>query len=175
AAAPWFVATISCSTTSAMASLRPTAASFARSVPAIIRYIARSQKAISRCQPGAIPHAELAPSCPGNNSWLSPEIRVRPAMSLRYQSSHPLIDGRSLACEGGSIAQPRRVNDRARNYEGRLPWSLAGRRLPKFYLVSFWIDDPGKLPVLGIVDLFENVAAFFAQDFDEGVKILHPV
>src|SRR5205809_3919994 len=56
-----------------------------------------------------------------------------------------------------------------------MPWSLAGRRLPKFYLVSFWIDDPGKLPVLGIVDLLENVAAFFAQDFDQGVEILHPV
>ena len=41
-------------------------------------------------------------------------------------------------------------------------WSLAGRRLPKFYLVSFWIDDPGKLPVLGIVDLLKNVAAFLA-------------
>ena len=41
-------------------------------------------------------------------------------------------------------------------------WSLAFRRLPKFYLVSFWIDDPGKLPVLGIVDLLENVAAFLA-------------
>ena len=40
--------------------------------------------------------------------------------------------------------------------------SLAGRRLPKLYLVSFWIDDPGKLPVLGIVNLLENVAAFFA-------------
>ena len=52
---------------------------------------------------------------------------------------------------------------------------MAGRRLPKFYLVSFWIDDPGKLPVLGIVDLLENVAAFFAQDFDQGVEILHPV
>src|SRR5712692_5967105 len=58
---------------------------------------------------------------------------------------------------------------------GRLPWSLAGRRLPKFYLVSFWIDDPGKLPVLGIVDLLENVAAFFAQDFNQGVEILHSV
>src|SRR5438034_5932619 len=56
-----------------------------------------------------------------------------------------------------------------------MPWSLAGRRLPKFYLVSFWIDDPGKLPVLGIVDLLENVAAFFTQDFDQGVEILHPV
>src|SRR5882762_339035 len=57
----------------------------------------------------------------------------------------------------------------------RLPWSLAGRRLPQFYLVSFWIDDPGKLPVLGIVDLLEHVAAFCAQDFDQGVEILHPV
>jgi hypothetical protein len=43
----------------------------------------------------------------------------------------------------------------------RLPWSLPGGRLPKFYLVSFWIDDPGKFSVLGIVDLLENVAAFF--------------
>ena len=44
---------------------------------------------------------------------------------------------------------------------GRLPWSLAGGRLPKFYLVSFWIDDPAKLAVLGIVDPLENVAPFF--------------
>src|SRR5882762_7440863 len=57
----------------------------------------------------------------------------------------------------------------------RVPWSLPGRRLPQFYLVSFWIDDPGKLPVLGIVDLLEHVAAFCAQDFDQGVEILHPV
>ena len=56
-----------------------------------------------------------------------------------------------------------------------LRWSLAGRRLPKFYLVSFRIDDPAKLPVIGIVDLLENVAAFFAQDFDQGVEIVHPV
>jgi hypothetical protein len=42
------------------------------------------------------------------------------------------------------------------------PWSLAGRRLPEFYLVSFWIDDPGKLSVFGLVDLLEHVAAFFA-------------
>src|SRR3954462_8220795 len=52
---------------------------------------------------------------------------------------------------------------------------LAGRRLPEFYLVSFWIDDPGKLPVLGIVDLLENVAALFALDFNQHVEILHPV
>ena len=45
----------------------------------------------------------------------------------------------------------------------------------QFYLISFWIDDPGKLSVLGIVDLLENVAAFFAQDFDQAVEILHPV
>src|SRR5205823_3344852 len=56
-----------------------------------------------------------------------------------------------------------------------MPSSLAGRRLPKFYLVSFWIDDVGKLPVFRIVDLLENVAAFFAQDSDQGVEILHPV
>ena len=53
-----------------------------------------------------------------------------------------------------------------------LPWSFAGKRLPKFYLVSFWIDDPGELPILGIVDFLENVAAFFAQDLDEGMEIL---
>jgi len=52
---------------------------------------------------------------------------------------------------------------------------LAGRRLPKFNLVSFWIDNPGKLPILGIVDLLENVAVFFAQDFDQDVEILHSV
>src|SRR5207245_10636798 len=61
------------------------------------------------------------------------------------------------------------------NHRGAARWSLAGRRLPKFYLVSFWIDDPAKLPVLGIVDLLENIAAFFAQDFDQGVEILHPL
>src|SRR5207248_9606254 len=55
------------------------------------------------------------------------------------------------------------------------PCSLAGGRLPQFYLVSFRIDDPRKLPVLGIVDLLENVAAFLAQDFDQRMEILHPV
>ncbi len=45
---------------------------------------------------------------------------------------------------------------------GGLSRSLAGRRLPKFYLVSFGIDDPCKRAVFGIVDLVENVAAFFA-------------
>ena len=59
--------------------------------------------------------------------------------------------------------------------QGRLPWSSAGGRLPKFYLVSFWIDDPAKLSVHGIVDLLENVAPFFAQGFDQGVDIFHPV
>ena len=52
---------------------------------------------------------------------------------------------------------------------------LAGRRLPKFYLVAFWIDDPSELPIFGIINLLENVAAFFAQDFYQGVEILHPV
>src|SRR6185437_11941531 len=45
--------------------------------------------------------------------------------------------------------------------------SLTGRRLPEFHLVSFRIDDPAKLSVLGVVDLFENIAAFFAQGADE--------
>jgi hypothetical protein len=40
--------------------------------------------------------------------------------------------------------------------------SLACRRLPKLYLVPFWIDNPGELPILGIVSLLENVAPFFA-------------
>src|SRR6266550_5184900 len=53
--------------------------------------------------------------------------------------------------------------------------SLAGRWLPKFNFVSFWIDHPAKLSVLGIVNLLENVAAFFAQGFDQGVEIVHPV
>jgi len=44
--------------------------------------------------------------------------------------------------------------------------SLAGRRLPQFYLVSFRIDDPSKRSILGLVNLLENVAAFFAQNFD---------
>src|SRR6476646_831455 len=62
------------------------------------------------------------------------------------------------------------------NHDGpRLIWSLAGKRLPKFYLVSFRIDDPCKLPIFGIVDLLENVATFFAQGFDQSVEILHPV
>src|SRR5580700_2446990 len=58
---------------------------------------------------------------------------------------------------------------------GEPPWSLAGRRLPQFYLVSFRIDDPGKLSVLGIVNLIENVAAFFSQDFDQSVKVFYSV
>ena len=41
-------------------------------------------------------------------------------------------------------------------------WSLAGRRLPQFHLVSLRIDHPAKLPVFGIVDLLENVTAFLA-------------
>src|SRR6266550_559158 len=53
--------------------------------------------------------------------------------------------------------------------------SLAGRWLPKFNFVSFWIDHPAKLSVLGIVNLLENVAAFFAQGFDQGEEIVHAV
>ncbi len=56
-----------------------------------------------------------------------------------------------------------------------MPESLASRWLPQLHLVSFGIDDPGELSVFGIVDLVENVAALFAQDFDQGVDILHPV
>src|SRR5712691_7077344 len=56
-----------------------------------------------------------------------------------------------------------------------MPWSLAGRRLPKFYLVSFWIDDPGKRPILGFVNLVEHIAAFFLQGLDQGVDVFHSV
>src|SRR5678809_996122 len=55
------------------------------------------------------------------------------------------------------------------------PRSLAGRRLPQLDFVAFRIDDPGELPVLGVVDLLENVAAFLAQNFDQGVEILYAV
>ena len=41
--------------------------------------------------------------------------------------------------------------------------------------VMLKVDDPSKLAVLGIIDLLENVAAFFAQNFNQGVEILHPV
>lgn len=47
-----------------------------------------------------------------------------------------------------------------------LPCSLPSRRLPKFDLVPFGIDDPGKFPVLGFIDFFEHLAAFFLQGRD---------
>src|SRR5215475_3365645 len=37
--------------------------------------------------------------------------------------------------------------------------SLTRRWLPQFDLVPFGIDDPGKLAVLGLIDLVEDVAA----------------
>ena len=57
--------------------------------------------------------------------------------------------GAGCQCEDDSYVEP-------------MARSLAGKRFPKFYFVSFWIDDPSKLPVFGIVDLLENVAALVA-------------
>src|SRR4051812_15384064 len=53
--------------------------------------------------------------------------------------------------------------------------SLSRKRLPELDLVSFRIDDPGELPVLGIVDLLEHVAAFLAQDLHEREQVLDAV
>src|SRR3954464_9772692 len=53
--------------------------------------------------------------------------------------------------------------------------SLTGRWLPQFDLVSFWIDDPAKLAVLGVVDLVEDVAAFRFERRDQSVKVFNAV
>ena len=37
------------------------------------------------------------------------------------------------------------------------PLSLAGGRLPEFYFVSFRIDDPSKLSILGLVNLLKYI------------------
>jgi hypothetical protein len=47
--------------------------------------------------------------------------------------------------------------------------------LPQFDLVAFRIDNPGKLAVLGVVDLIEHVAAFRLERRDKGVKVFNAV
>src|SRR5271166_2942487 len=73
---------------------------------------------------------------------------------------------------------------RATRFDARAPASsgsvcrallLAGGRLPQFDLVPFGIDDPSKLSILGVVNLLQYVAAFFAQSFDQRVEILDAV
>src|SRR5918992_3981299 len=53
--------------------------------------------------------------------------------------------------------------------------SLTGRWLPQFDLVSLRIDDPGKLAVLRVIDLVEDVAAFRFERRDHSVKIFNAV
>ena len=88
------------------------------------------------------------------------ERRWRRQGALGTHAYGAVLD-RTLANNGNQVAACRRLEHGAkRSSHGHR--SLADRRLPQLYLVSFRIDDPGKLPVLGIVDLLENVAAFFA-------------
>ena len=103
--------------------------------------------------------------------YLEEKVRVK-LMALRPTTPRPLDDRARIDQNTIQVEEKRLTSEFQMGFRGQ---SLAGRRLPQFYLVSFWIDDPGKLPVLGIVDLLENVAAFFAQDFDEGVEIFHAV
>ena len=53
--------------------------------------------------------------------------------------------------------------------------SLTGRWLPQFDLVSLRIDDPGKLAVLRVIDLVEDVAAFRFEHRDHSVKVFNAV
>ena len=69
------------------ATVLPPTASFARIVRAIKMYMAKFQNAISRCQPGATPQAELTPSLAGRASCPMHEIMVSPASNLRYRRS----------------------------------------------------------------------------------------
>jgi hypothetical protein len=51
---------------------------------------------------------------------------------------------------------------------------IIGRQaVAKVLPVSLWIDDPGKLPILGFVNLLEHIAAFFLQGLDQGVEVFH--
>jgi hypothetical protein len=36
-------------------------------------------------------------------------------------------------------------------------------------------SDRGKLPILGVVNLLEHVAAFFLQDLDQAAEVFDPV
>lgn len=52
---------------------------------------------------------------------------------------------------------------------------MTGRWLPQFDLVSLRIDDPGKLTVLGFIDLVEDVASVLPERSDHRVKLFHAV
>jgi hypothetical protein len=52
---------------------------------------------------------------------------------------------------------------------------LASRRLAQLDLVSLGINDPGKLPILGVVNLVEHIAAFFLQGLHKREDIFHSV
>jgi hypothetical protein len=52
---------------------------------------------------------------------------------------------------------------------------MPARRFPQLDLVSLWINYPGKFPVLGYVNLFEHLAAFFLQRLDQVVKVVNSV
>jgi hypothetical protein len=53
--------------------------------------------------------------------------------------------------------------------------SLTGRWLPQLDFVSLRIDDPGKLAVLRIIDLVEDVASFRFERRDHSVKVFNAV
>jgi hypothetical protein len=47
--------------------------------------------------------------------------------------------------------------------------------LPQLNSVSFWIYDPSKLSVFGVVDLVENVAAFLFEHSHQAMQVFHTV
>lgn len=53
--------------------------------------------------------------------------------------------------------------------------SLTCGWLPQFDLVPLWIDDPSELPVLRVIDFFEDVAAFRLERRDHGMKVFNAV
>src|SRR5579863_6043978 len=53
--------------------------------------------------------------------------------------------------------------------------SLPFRWLPEFNLVALWVHDPTKLAVLGVIRLFEHVAALFAQRLKQGGQVINAV
>src|SRR5437868_1592458 len=53
--------------------------------------------------------------------------------------------------------------------------SLTVRWLPQFDFVSFGFDSPGKLAVLRLIDLVEDVAAFRFERRDHRVKVFNAV
>src|ERR1700693_4342737 len=52
---------------------------------------------------------------------------------------------------------------------------IARYAVAMFHLVSFRIDDPSKLSILGLVNLLKYIATFSAQGFDKRVEIIHAV